>query len=245
MRSHGILVGANQSQEWLLPWWWQHLRHQNPRCEVAFADFGLSKSGKRWCEQRGVVLSVPEAKIALKDELDPKQAEDWESLWKEKNEGDFWGLRHLWFKKPLAMKQTPFQRTIWMDLDCEVRGDLSFLFNYPLYFAKLTACVSSSIYCEKQWIPLYNSGVVVFEHDSMVLSLWNDLAQEESRYARTEEELLSHIVHSCGMAELPLPAFCNWDAAIWGPHSDALIHHWKGSKGKEKIRQMLTLRDIV
>jgi hypothetical protein len=118
----GIIVGADQRQEWLLPWWWSHFSKYN-RLSVAFFDFGLSPSMREWCSQRGILLSLPKSPIFVKDrdEVDPLKVESWEKRYPD----TFWEARNGWFKKPLACAHTPYQRTAWIDLDCEVVGSLT------------------------------------------------------------------------------------------------------------------------
>ena len=58
----GIVVGADLTQEWLLPWWWSHYSRFNS-LPVAFIDFGMSDEMKKWCQERGELIPLPVADI--------------------------------------------------------------------------------------------------------------------------------------------------------------------------------------
>src|SRR5579862_7309437 len=125
-QKNGIIVGTDLTQEWLLPWWWKHYSAFNAY-PVAFVDFGMSDPVKDWCRERGELISlfVADVFVAEREEIDPalvKQME--EACGKE-----FWPSRHAWFKKPLACLQSPFVKSLWIDLDCEIRGQLDPLFD--------------------------------------------------------------------------------------------------------------------
>lgn len=51
----GILVGCDQNQEWLLSWWWDQYSAHNSY-PVVFVDFGMSKTGVAWCNERGTCI---------------------------------------------------------------------------------------------------------------------------------------------------------------------------------------------
>jgi len=52
------MTGADASQEWILPWWYEHY-HRHSDLPVVFADFGMSPEMVGWCKQRGRVVEVP------------------------------------------------------------------------------------------------------------------------------------------------------------------------------------------
>ena len=68
----------------------------------------------------------------------------------------FWQCRNAWFKKPLACLQSPFKRTIWVDLDCEVRRELGELFALGEQSLALT---QDAFVAYSTSYPIYNSGV--------------------------------------------------------------------------------------
>src|SRR5690606_32997028 len=90
----GVTVGVNEACEWLLEWWFSRYDRYNP-FPVEFADFGMSDAAKSWCDKRGIVTEIP------------------------KNLPEF---KKDWLKKPFAIGASQFDKILWMDLDCEVRG---------------------------------------------------------------------------------------------------------------------------
>src|SRR6266404_4365778 len=117
----GIIVGANQHCAWLLPWWWRHYARHNTY-PVTFFDFGLSEDVIAWCRERGEVIRFNPDTIAMpaKEEIDPQNRAKWEMLYGEA----IWSARQGWFCKPVACVQSPYEETLWLDLDCEVCGPL-------------------------------------------------------------------------------------------------------------------------
>ncbi len=219
----GVIVGADVAQEWLLPWWWENYRAHN--ClPVAFFDFGMSRSMRRWCEERGecLDLSTRGLFVAPKEEIDPRLAAEWEKGMGEK----FWERRLAWFKKPFACLKSPFERTLWSDLDCEIRCRLEPLFRY--------AEKEPSIATVRWKDGSYNSGIVVFREEASLLRAWVDIALSSSHLFRGDEEILGHLFQKRGIAEGALPGVYNWDFKEEG-HTRAEIVHWYGPIGKHAI----------
>ena len=121
----GVIVGSDRNQEWLLPWWWMNFRLHNNH-PVAFVDFGdMSPSAVSWCQKRGPYFKLNPVTnfVAQKEFIDPQKA----ALW-EKMHPTIWSLRLSWYKKPFALQMSPFKRSLWLDVDCQVRGSIEPLF---------------------------------------------------------------------------------------------------------------------
>ena len=113
---NGILVGVSQELEHLIPLWFASYKKHNDY-PVAFIDFGLSPLLRLLCQELGTLIPL------TRTFTDPTE----ESLlhFRAKyGHGDFLTPRRQWLKKPLALLLSPFEQTIWVDIDCEVR-DLS------------------------------------------------------------------------------------------------------------------------
>lgn len=78
----GVLVGADQKQEWLLLWWWKNYSEEN-ELPVCFVDFGMSEKGRKWCQKRGQLLLVEEIPL---HSVDSSLALKW-----NENISPFWG----------------------------------------------------------------------------------------------------------------------------------------------------------
>ena len=231
----GILVGTDRAQEWLLPWWWERYSRHNDY-PVAFADFGMSKEARAWCAERGVVIEVPAPEVS---DVHPTASCSCKRTKKLIESGKIEHFRRIWFKKPVALSLSPFQRTVYLDLDCEVRGKLEPLFNLPLPDSKFAAHHDGYQLYREERMPQYNSGVILFERGSLIVKYWIEGIKEGSRIALTEEMLLLIFLHHFQIPLLLLPPEYNWIITRHGPHEQALIYHWLGEEGKEAIRQSI------
>ncbi len=242
----GILVGCNRAQEWLLPWWWLHYRLHNKH-PVAFIDFGMSEPVKKWCEEKGTLISldVSDDFIAGKEEIDPLTALTWEGFYRGNN---FWPGRLGWFKKPFALLKTPYERTIWIDLDCQIRADLSSLFalcQNPAGIALVRDRDPDAINRDLDFglifadEVVYNSGLIVYEKKAPAIAEFARRARERNREFIGDQHLLSRILYEQKDKPLELPRRYNrwkWDK----PHADTAIYHWVNEEGKEVIKKSLS-----
>jgi hypothetical protein len=245
----GILSGCDRHQEWLLPWWYAHLRKHNPHYPIAFADFGMSSEGRNWCEERGILVDAPI--------VNPRQTSALrigENFWEQWKPEDL-SLKDqplVWFAKPLVFAKSPFDRTLWIDLDCEIRADVTPIFSYPLSKTKLRAVrglkfAIRNISKNKEYlIRGYNSGVVLFEKDSVVLEHWIRVTLAEGSYSfyGGDDRLLSLVIALLRVKKIVLPSIFNWNATGRGENPNALIHHWLGEGGKHVIRFFLYTQTI-
>jgi hypothetical protein len=223
----GIVVGADLTQEWLLPWWWKHYSTYNAY-PVVFVDFGMSEKMKAWCLAHGefIPLLVADIFVADKHEMDPALVEEMENVCGKK----FWSCRHAWFKKPLACLQSPFHKSMWIDLDCQICGPVNRLFDLceeSLAIAKDT-CHSFS----------YNSGVMIFKHGLDLIETWADQAFKRNHEFRGDQDLLVAIIQEQNITITEIPAIYNWSRCS-PANSDAVILHWHGPQGKSEITHQI------
>ncbi len=219
----GVLIATDQTQEWLLPWWWHHYSQFNS-LPVTVVDFGMSPEAREWCQTRATVvrLEVADIFVTEKTEIDPKQAEEWENLYGKQ----FWSQRSGWFKKPLACLLSPYQKSIWVDLDCEIRYSLKPLLSYP------------SLAIAKDIDPhLYNSGVIVFEYGLPLIEAWAEAAFDSNHLYAGDQDILSKLLDSHPFHELP--QIYNW-SRCYGENPEAVIYHWHGRHGKTVIAHRLS-----
>lgn len=227
----GILVGCDQSQEWLLSWWWENYREDNS-LPVAFADFGMSEEGRAWCQERGMVFKIQAdgLKVALKEEIEADVLKGWDRFI-----SPFWDFRAVWFKKPFALLRTPFHRTLWLDLDCEVLGPLEPVFQYidPKDGMGLVR-VGGLENTENG--SLYNSGVIVFAKNSPILQQWVDASLSQNHRFVSDQDVLSQLIFDRKYSVGKVPEIYNW-RMNQGVHIGAVIIHWASQWGKEYIRK--------
>lgn len=204
----GVIVGCCQNQEWLLPWWWMHFRMHN-EYPVTFVDFGdMSILAKEFCKKRGEIITIaaPENYIASEKNL----TENYKSLWE--GEGlDLNIFRSAWFKKPFACLQSPYKRTLWIDLDCQIRKSIEPIFEFcenPLNMAiaaepdiiQLLHQISGILcYGEIE----YNSGVIAFKHGCSIIQNWAKMCFQRNDSFRGDQEVLTRMAFENDI-QLPL-----------------------------------------
>lgn len=226
--SRGILCGADERQAWLLPWWWSRYKAAQNVYPVTFCDFGLSEISRAWCAERGQVVTVAGSESVPSERLSAIVRNDWEALYGH----TLWEVRSAWFRKPAALALTPYAKTIWIDLDCEILGSLEPLFQL---------CEEKSFSLAREWdtlhlpIAKYNSGVIVYEKTAPLLHLWKERAFDWSDRFWGDDPLLSFLIQE-GYPVHEFSPVWNWrmkDGLNW----EAQIYHWVGEWGKEYIRQ--------
>lgn len=232
-QGEGILVAVDENLEWLLPWWWSRLRSQSS-LSVCFVDLGMSHYGRSFCLERGQLVD-----LSLQSRLFSSEegVEKWELLFGK----DVKKRRESWFKKPFAFLLTPFEKTLWLDIDCEVVKPLESLFEREgeIYLA----CESESTHERERTLEtigkgevLYNSGVVLYHHGSPLLQKWADAILQEGDQFFSDQHVLSHLIQKLQYPVQPLEIEYNWRMA-WGLNLHAVIVHWAGNWGKEFIRR--------
>jgi hypothetical protein len=214
----GIVVGANKDQEWLLSWWWKYYSLHNDY-PVAFIDFGMSQKAKKWCQKKGVVIPLPKLDF-------PNTIPEFNEEMKPWRKTKYAAWRKTTLKKPSAMLLSPFEVSIWIDLDCEICVSLSPLFeNFPkkAHFAAATARNDQ-----------YNSGVILFRKNSPILPKW--AAHCKSAPFKGDDFALNDLAKKEPLNIELLPRAWNWMMTN-GVHPLAKICHWVSESGKNFIKQ--------
>ncbi|MCP5505500.1 MAG: hypothetical protein H7A38_01280 [Chlamydiales bacterium] len=122
----GVMTGCNQTNENHLQSWLEHYSKHNS-FPVTFCDFGMSESGRAFCEKNGTVLKAT--------------------------------------GKASALPLSPYDETIWTDINCEVNASLAPLFEMAQ--VKDGFAISYS----KENRP--RSGVMAFTKNSPVIVNWH------------------------------------------------------------------------
>ncbi|HSX10448.1 MAG TPA: hypothetical protein VLF94_01850 [Chlamydiales bacterium] len=226
--NRGVLVAADISQEWILPWWWEHYKRKN-HLPVVFVDLGMSFEKKAWCKERGKLIPLRVFDFAAaREEMEPSLVQKFEEEYGVR----FWECRNAWFKKPLACLQSPFDTTLWIDIDCEVRCCVEPLFDFPGFALAKDQIALTSPY------QVYNSGVIVFKRSLPLIERWASEAMKKSELFRGDQELLSWMIAEEKVPVTELPPLYNWSRSL-GENPEAKIYHWHGINGKKVIRHEL------
>ena len=234
----GVIVAADITQEWLLPWWWEHYRKHNSY-PVAFIDFGMSFEKKKWCQERGCFLSFPLCSDLVKEEkeVDLDIVGDW-----NQNYGILhWDSRYSWFKKPFACLKTPFERTLWIDIDCEIRASIEPLFSFGESFPFLS--LAREQVSNNKPYPLYSSGVIAFRHKAALIAEWAKSCLEHTGKFYADDIFLSYLLDKKGIAILEIPPTYNW-SRCQKDLSRAHIVHWHGAIGKSVLKSRIHLDSL-
>ncbi|MBI2809471.1 MAG: hypothetical protein HYX67_01380 [Candidatus Melainabacteria bacterium] len=224
----GIVVACDLSQEWLLPWWWEHYSVYNSH-PVAFVDLGMSETMRQWCKERGDYIFLPVADIFV-EALDPSLVKKMESEFGS----EFWPSRNAWFKKPLACLQSPFKRSIWLDLDCAVLGPLDALFE--LCDEGFAAAVEQA-YFEPGKID-FNTGVMVFKRGLTLIETWAEWSVERNRQFRGDQDVLATLLTEQKLPVVEIPACYNWSRTRECTPQTVVLHY-HGILGKKAIQHQL------
>ncbi len=235
----GVIVASDERQEWLLPWWWEHYASHNAY-PVVFFDLGMSKEALHWCRSRGQCLTLPKASPLKK--VPNARRRQWEARWGR----GIWGFRSAWFKKPIVCQMAPFAVNCWLDIDCQVLGNLQPLFDsltdsFDWALAKEDHDVNLKD-LQQKYIFLgetsYNSGVLLFRKNDPILAAWVKGAREQNNRFLSDQTLLSRLffLHETRVKELPFEF--NWHKS-YGPNPKALILHYNQSAKLELLQTIL------
>ena len=179
--------------------WWEENYHQYNHFPVQFVDIGLSEEGIKLCKTHGCYTKLPA--IELKN----------------------------WFKKPFALKLTQFKQTLYMDLDCEVRGSIFELFDTKGFCVAMDVFNNFSI--KKETV---NSGVVLYDWNSPIVDRWADQVIKTYGKYRGDQDCLDSIEKDFKV----LPQEYNW-MRLRGENDKAIIFHHTGTTGKETIKKQI------
>jgi hypothetical protein len=226
--SMGVVTGCDAGAEWMLEWWYENLRRHNVQLPVCFADFGMSRPMHAWCKRHGEVVDL----------RNPRGVQSGASSW---------------FKKPMAIVKSGFEKVIWLDTDCEVLGWLGEYFAYCDVAAigltydvrtnlNLAHCrgVNGNLITEP-----FQSGVVVARPDNELIVEWADRCARNPVARGDQEMLIALIVERIEAGNSVtrirvMPPEYQWLRLQGTPPANARVMHWTGPAGKERIREKIS-----
>jgi hypothetical protein len=237
----GVIVGSLKNMEYLLPWWWMHFKLHNPTIPVTVINFGdMSETALNWCRQRArsvIDLNIPPDFVATKEQVDPQKA----ALWQATHHVDVWIPRQVWYQKTLALLKSPYERTVWIDLDIQTRGSISKMYDFANSEAGLSLCPDPDFLQQGGLqrgiiVPgevMYNAGVIVYKRNSKIVEKWAQNTVKETHLFRGDQELISRLLFNLKPQMIPLDRIYNWGVYL-GVNPQAILLHWMG-KGKEAL----------
>lgn len=230
--TQGVLIGADQNAEKLLPWWWEHYS-RHCAWPVAIVDFGMSKKSRAWCQKRMQIISLQDpVSITPQHLVASKNVKAWQAKYKSPV---LWQIRAAWFKKPQACRLSPFEWTLWLDLDCEVCAPLDSLFAQSSDEIELAIapeyCGSTKRFDKPD---AYNSGVMLFRQGSPFLKEWEKRCQASNNKRLGDQDVLDDIL-ATGKTPFKILSPCyNW-LMNRGGITGIFIAHWVAPWGKNFI----------
>jgi hypothetical protein len=203
-----VVTGCDATHEWMLSWWWKHYNKTNSY-PVVFADFGMTQQARKWCRERGTLLTLSQK------------------------------YKRNWFKKPRAILESPYKIVIWVDLDCEVRKDLNPLFLHAdkgigvtkdpyTPFCKKHVKMGKAV----------ATGVVVARHGHPLIVKWANIVDAKHQSMRGDQEAFNSMLHKIKDQLSIMPPDHQWLRRD-GDNKDAIIMHWTGPRGKNYIKKKL------
>lgn len=226
--------------EWLLPWWWERYSSCN-ELPVVFGDLGMTDKALEWCRNRGDVITITNS---FSPDIICKE-------WQEKYGATYGQARTAWFKKPLLCLLTPFDETVWIDLDCEVLSPIEPVFAFLK--EKEVAVMRTDNEIPEGFAPkiegfekplIFNGGVIVFRKESKLMQEWARISLTESHLYWGDDYILSHLVYQLEESVELLPPIYNWRLEEGVPFYAKIIH-WSGEWGKSYIATRGGLKGIL
>jgi len=207
-----FLTGCNEAHEWMLPWFFKNFKKHCNK-PLIFSNFGLSELGLKIVREN--VHAV----------MDLSNVEE-----------------RGWFKKPLSMWKSPSKKTVWIDLDCEVKDNIDNIFN--LLEPNKLAMVEDKPWSLRRGHKWHNSGVVGFIDKPVILSRWTAAVRKNHDKEVGDQEvldkMLSPITKISYIEDLPNEYnVMRLQVEQDNYQGKIRIMHWTGEKGKIRIRGML------
>jgi len=208
----GIVTGCDKNQEWLLDWWWAQYAAHNT-LPVAFFDMGMTDAGREWCRQHGRLMKSPVA-------------------------GRF-GTGNM--HKPFVLVKSPWRQTIWLELDCEVRGNVECLLKYG---QGATGLMFDHYYKRQLGAgsppdePLYSTGLIVTVNGDKLIPEWCKDTLTRYRQFRNDGDTMKATLWRLKYKPNDIPNELH-RVRCEGNHPEALTMHWSGRQGKEIIRRQI------
>lgn len=240
--TRGILIAADIHIQWLLPWFWERYTACNT-LPIACVDLGLDQKGYTFLQDKATIIPLP----ALPPFPKPKAScwKHWEAIYGS----SLPSARNAWLKKPASCLLSPFEETVWLDLDCEVLSPLEPIF---AFIEKHDVAVQygfperpiPGLEKESQEGVICNSGVIVFRANSVLLQKWAEEMLTSSSTHLGDETLLSSLLLRFPHLATALPTRYN-HAMVDGVPLDASIIHWKGEWGKAFIQAHGGLKPLL
>jgi hypothetical protein len=239
----GILVAFDATFQPLILWWYKSLRKYSS-LPIAFINLGnISENVKNWCKKNGYYYDLQKY---VKNFKKIKIPQKYKNQWAEQISGDVASVRPYWFTKPVALMTTPFEKTLYLDIDCQVNADINDFFlcldEYELALVKYVFQESFSY--NKKNITIFNSGVIGYKTKAKIIEEWAELSLKFKHDFLGDQDLLSDIIHENKYVPKILPMEWNWQRLPLLNENAKILHHC-GGLAKSKLFETIKKDPIL
>ena len=220
----------------MIPWWFYSIRRFSS-LPLHIIDIDLPDQRRDWCDKYGIgrTLFSLNKSPPQKQQIDETLGNLWESTYL----GNVWQNREVWFAKPEALQKTPFKKTLFLDLDCEVKGPIDSLLELSSSFA---ICKNPDFVQEEALLnqaikpgeSIYNSGVILYEKGHDLIDKWAKISYETANQHMGDEDTLSLILNSTSTSFSLIPESFNCRPTSPNVEKAHIVHH-VGIEGKRNI----------
>ncbi|MEI7943004.1 MAG: hypothetical protein WCH76_07590, partial [Candidatus Riflemargulisbacteria bacterium] len=193
---------------------------------LIFADFGITEKYKNFCKLSGSLMDVSDTRASG------------------------------WMRKPFACLRTPFKKTIWMDLDVEIKSDIA---QYLVFGEGKNIGLSEDWYLNnnpnnmgfRDNVPsdlkIPDTGVIVFEYGNPLIKKWALKIITSGDTYKGDHQVLAVVLRENGITEEYNISKELHRMRLDKPmESDAKItFHWTGPSGKNHIRELIAKSGIT
>jgi hypothetical protein len=217
--------------ESFIPWWYHNYLKQNS-LPVAVVNFGMSDKMLKWCKNIGEVVSVPVSSAHF-----IKRKPGIEDLAREVGD-DMRSICAAFYSKPFGLLQSPFQKTLWIDLDCLVLDNIETAFEFirepygmamgveedrgqPKTLGRFKLLVPDAVN--------YSTGVIAYRHKAELIQRWaKEIIEREGDFFG-DQDIFCSLVRNLKIKIPLLPKRFNWIVGVYGIDRKAAILHFSGS----------------
>ena len=142
-----------------------------------------------------------------------------------------------WFRKPFALVRSPYKKTLYIELDIEVRGCIDTMFPQDgrIYLKEDYNSPKCWLPKEIKDIPQMNAGLIGYNYGEKLIEDWcHGIVASEERYRGDQEYLNMAIYYSKAYDRVDryLPVHCRLRLEGDG---ECITYHETGAVGKESI----------
>lgn len=193
---------------------WWHKYRRHNKLPVCFMDIGMTQRMADWCAARGIYKHIGSP------------------------------YARPWFAKPMACLQTPFERTIWMDTDCEVLGDIEpmgdLVSEHGLALAQDEWQVCKR---KRSW---WQSGLFVYQHGHPLFTDWALATVKQAGTVRGDQDILNKLYDDKKYPCTEIPAtYTKVGCNVADIKDYQKIIHWAGVDGKMYMRHVIREENLA